>query len=167
MFSTKRMLKTFVPGDEITAKIVDIAINGNNLGLTLTPIDNGKEMSFKLFHTFGAYETKGRYFFEQFLNCMNVPEDVTSERWFINRTVKFICKENTWDGKTFLAVDRWLPITDKDSVSQTIVDIKNSVSLPIASKPEVVDENFFLVGLEENKPKKVLRKVVVKETSDN
>ena len=67
------------------------------------------------YHSFGAYQEKGAYYFEQFLDHLKVPEGITiDEKWFIGKRVQVILgeRQSPTDKKFYLNIASYVNVTE-------------------------------------------------------
>lgn len=142
LINTKRVVPSFVAGDVVTGVVRKLEVSGDNLSCMFEILNNGKPTEVKIYHTFGSYAGKGRYFFEKFLDAIGVDKDSeqTDERWFIGKHVEFMLKDNEWNGKKYLAVDSFLVKAQETSTTPSFSQSKKL-------------ENADICFTEEQKPK--------------
>ena len=117
--STNRKTRQYIAGDEVTAQIAECADKNGNLGMKLFILENGKPGNTFFYHSFGAYADKGRYYFEQFLNHLQVPEGLEiDEKWFIGKRVQVVLgeRESPTDGKKYLNIASYVSVVDSSEV---------------------------------------------------
>lgn len=121
-FNTTRKTKIYQAGDEVTAQISEVKETNGNLGFKLFIVENGVVGSNFFYHSIGAYQGKGAYYFDLLLNHLQVPENIEiDEKWFIGKRVQVILGSYTNPSnpeKTYLNIASYVkPTGDTEKIN--------------------------------------------------
>lgn len=129
--STNRKTKIYQAGDEVTAQIDETKDSNGNLGFKFFIVENGVMTNSFFYHSIGAYEGKGSYYFDLLLNNLNVPEGLEiDEKWFIGKRVRVILGDYTnTAGKTYLNIASYVKQTGEKEELRKIEPFINGSDL--------------------------------------
>lgn len=120
--NTTRKTKIYQAGDEVSAQITEVKEGNGNLGFKLYILENGVMGGTFFFHSIGAYQGKGSYYFDLLLNHLQVPENIEiDEKWFIGKRVQVILGSYTNPAtpeKTYLNIASYVkPTGDSEKIN--------------------------------------------------
>lgn len=149
--NTTRKTKQYRAGDEVTAQIAECQDKNGNLGMKLFIIEDGKPGNTFFYHSYGAYQGKGSFFFEKLLDHLNVPEGIDiDEKWFVGKRLQVVLGERVspTDGKAYLNIASYVNVenSSETKINPFINDSDLTADVPF----ELVDG----VAFESPKPAK-------------